>query len=102
MSDHYAEAGKMELSALIGSSRRVQDEKRGHFGDVNKMVGCDVKTKWIVSLQHRIKGKWVDPLPGMDRLHATCATRADARALVKEYLPPRPGQRFVIRKEVVK
>ena len=57
-------------------------------------------TKWIVSLQHRIKGKWVDPLDGMDRLHATCWTRADARALVKEYLPPRPGQRFVIRKEV--
>lgn len=64
------------------------------------MGGGDVKTKWIVSLQHRIKGKWVDPLPGMDRLHATCWTRADARALVKEYLPPRPGQRFVIRKEV--
>ena len=59
-----------------------------------------MKTKWIVTMQYRIKGKWVDPLPGMDRLHATCATRADARALVKTCLPPRPGQRFVIRKEV--
>ena len=60
-----------------------------------------MKTKWIVTMQYRIKGKWVDPLPGMDRLHATCATRADARALVKACLPPRPGQRFVIRKEAV-
>lgn len=49
-------------------------------------------------MQYRIKGKWVDPLPGMDRLHATCWTRADARALVKAMLQPRPGQRFVIRK----
>jgi hypothetical protein len=53
-------------------------------------------------MQYRIKGKWVDPLPGMDRLHATCWTRADARALVKAMLQPRPGQRFVITKEVVK
>lgn len=51
-------------------------------------------------MQHRIKGKWVDPLPGMDRLHATCATREDASALVKACLPPMPGQRFAIRKEV--
>ncbi len=57
-------------------------------------------TRWIVTMQYRIKGKWVDPLPGMDRLHATCATRADARALVKAMLQPRPGQRFVITKEV--
>lgn len=64
------------------------------------MGGGDVTTKWIVTMQYRIKGKWVDPLPGMDRLHATCATRADARALVKAMLPPRPGQRFVIQKEM--
>ena len=57
-------------------------------------------TKWIVTMQYRIKGKWVDPLPGMDRLHATCWTRADARALVKAMLKPKPGQRFVITKEV--
>ena len=57
-------------------------------------------TRWIVTMQYRIKGKWADPLPGMDRLHATCATRADARALVKAMLPPIPGQRFVIKKEV--
>lgn len=59
-----------------------------------------MKTRWIVTMQYRIKGNWVHPLPGMDRLHATCATRADARALVKACLPPRPGQRFVITKEV--
>ena len=59
-----------------------------------------MKTKWIVTMQYRIRNKWLDPLPGMDRLHATCATRADARALVKTCMPPRPGQRFVITKEV--
>lgn len=58
-----------------------------------------MKTKWIVTIQYRIRNKWVDPLPGMDLLHATCATRADARALVKAMLKPMPGQRFVIRKE---
>ena len=61
-----------------------------------------MKTRWIVTIQYRIKGKWVDPLPGMDVLHATCATRADARALVKAMLKPMPGQRFAIRKEAVK
>ena len=59
-----------------------------------------MKTKWIVTMQYRIRNKWVDPLPGMDRLHATCATRADARALVKACLPTKQGQRFVITKEV--
>ena len=56
-------------------------------------------TRWIVTVQYRIKGKWIDPLPGMDRLHATFATRADARAFVKAMLPLRLCQRFVVRKE---
>ena len=59
-----------------------------------------MKTRWTVTMQYRIRNKWVDPLLGMDRLHATCETRADARALVKAMLQPRPGQRFVITKEV--
>ncbi len=66
-----------------------------HSADPGKMV----TTRWIVTMQHRILGKWVAPLPGMDRLHATCATRQDARALVKAMSKPMPGQRFVIRKE---
>ncbi len=70
-----------------------------HSADPGKMA-CQLTTKWIVTMQYRIQGKWVDPLPGMDRLHATCWTRQDARALVKAMLSPRPGQRFAIRKEV--
>ena len=45
MSDHSDNPGKMAgrparlpLSALMGSSRRVQEEKRDHFGDANKMA----------------------------------------------------------------
>lgn len=63
------------------------------------MGGGDVTTRWIVTMQHRIQGEWVDPLPGMDRFHATCWTRKDARELRRLYLPAKPGQRFVVRKE---
>jgi len=70
-----------------------------HSADAGKMACRHESVRWIVTMQYRIKGKWVDPLPGMDRLHATCWTRADARALVKAMLQPRPGQRFVITKE---
>ena len=59
-----------------------------------------MKTKWIVTMQHRIRNKWVDPLPGMDRLHSTCATREHARQMVKALLPPGPGKRLVVRKEM--
>ena len=69
-----------------------------HSADAGKMA-CRLTTRWIVTMQHRILGKWVAPLPGMDRLHATCWTRADARALVKAMSKPMPDQRFVIRKE---
>ena len=73
-----------------------------HPVDVNKMACRNDGNRWIVTMQYRIRGSWVDPLPGMDRLHATCWSRADARTLVKALLPRRPGQRFVIRKEVAK
>ena len=105
MSNHPADHGKMgsqparlPLSVLMGSSRSVAGEKGACRHEPMEHVA--EKTRWIVNLQYRIKGKLVAPLPGMDRLHATCRTRADARALVKACLPPRPGQRFVIRKEV--
>jgi hypothetical protein len=77
----------------------MEEGMSDHPADAGKMA-CRLTTKWIVNMQHRIQGKWVDPLPGMDRLHATCWTREDARALVKAMSKPMPGQRFVIRKEV--
>ena len=80
--------------------RGMEESMSDHFANAGNMACRHGSVRWIVNLQYRIKGKWVDPLPGMDRLHATCWTRADARALVKAMLKPKPGQRFVIAKEV--
>ena len=81
MSNHSPDAGTMggqparlPLSALMGASRRVQDEKRDHSVDVNKMACRHEPGRPLAVCIHACKlcGQVIEP---------TCCTVCDGMGL---------------------
>ena len=57
-----------------------------------------MKPGWTVVMQIQQRGKWIDPLPGMDCFKAWYATRREARDFQSWLRESCPGRRFVVRR----
>ena len=56
------------------------------------------KPGWIVKTQIQRRGKWIDPLPGMDAMNAWFGTRREARAFRRLMQDALPYGRVVVRR----
>ncbi len=57
-----------------------------------------MKPGWVVVMQIQQRGKWIDPLPGMDRFEAWFATRERARNFQGWIRTSLENRRFVLRR----
>lgn len=57
-----------------------------------------MKPGWLVKTQIKQRGKWIDPLPGMDMMNAWFRTRREARAFRRLMREARPHASFVLRR----
>ena len=57
------------------------------------------KPGWLLKTQIQRRGKWIDPLPGMDMMNARFGTRREARAFRRLMQEARTHGRFVVRRE---
>ena len=57
-----------------------------------------MKPGWTVVMQIQQRGKWIDPLPGMDRFEAWFATREGARVFQRWVRTSLANRRFVLRR----
>ena len=57
------------------------------------------KPGWLVKTQIQRRGRWIDPLPGMDAMNAWFWPRREARAFQRLMRDARPYGRFVVRRE---